>query len=307
SAGPVDLFDPMHPTNAWRLNGAGFTFPTNVSLAPNSYALVTALTPGLFRAKYGVPALVPIFGPLTGMLQDSGERLELQRPETPDTNGVVWITVDAVRYNDKPPWPASADGDGPSLQRLNSSAYGDDPANWFASGITPGAANAFNQSPSVALVAPTNGAQFLAPTNLTLQAEAHDADGAITRVEFFDSGAKLDEVTNAPFVFMWSNAPVGTHTLTVKARDNGLAISESLPVVITVRQPVLTDFTLVATGAVWHYHDKGQNLGTNWIASTYSDSGWSNGPAQLGYGDGDEATVVSYGPNASGKYITTYF
>jgi methionine-rich copper-binding protein CopC len=31
------------------------------------------------------------------------------------------------------------------------------------------------------------------------------------------------------------------------------------------------------------------------------------GNAQLGYGDGDEATVVSYGPNASAKYITTYF
>jgi len=29
--------------------------------------------------------------------------------------------------------------------------------------------------------------------------------------------------------------------------------------------------------------------------------------AQLGYGDGDEATVVSYGPNVVPKYITTYF
>src|ERR1043165_1482135 len=41
--------------------------------------------------------------------------------------------------------------------------------------------------------------------------------------------------------------------------------------------------------------------------TTLFRSGWSNGPAQLGYGDGDEATVVSYGPNASSKYITTYF
>ncbi len=29
--------------------------------------------------------------------------------------------------------------------------------------------------------------------------------------------------------------------------------------------------------------------------------------AQLGYGDGDEATVVSYGTNANKKYTTTYF
>jgi hypothetical protein len=307
TAAPVALFEPAHPSNAWRLNGASFTFPTNVSLAPNGFMLVTALSPPAFRAKYSVPPSVPIFGPLPGVLQDSGERLELQRPETPDTNGIVWITVDAVRYNDKPPWPVSADGDGPSLQRLSPSAYGDDPANWFASGITPGLANAFNQSPDVALIAPTNGAQFLVPISVALSATAHDADGLVTRVEFFNSGAKLGEVTNAPFIFTWSNAPVGTHTLTAKARDNGLAVTESRGVVITIRQPVLTNLTLVATGSVWRYHDKGQNLGTNWIAPAYNDSGWSNGLAQLGYGDTDEATVVGYGPNASSKYITTYF
>lgn len=31
------------------------------------------------------------------------------------------------------------------------------------------------------------------------------------------------------------------------------------------------------------------------------------GPAQLGYGDGDEATVVGYGRGSSNKYATTYF
>ena len=30
-------------------------------------------------------------------------------------------------------------------------------------------------------------------------------------------------------------------------------------------------------------------------------------PAILGYGRGDEGTVVSYGPNASQRYLTTYF
>jgi hypothetical protein len=304
---PVNLFEAANPTNAWRLNGAGFTFPTNVTLAPNSFALVTALAPAAFRVKYSVPATVPIFGPLAGVLQDSGERLELQRPEIPDTNGVVWIMVDAVRFNDKPPWPAGADGDGPSLQRLDSASYGDDPANWFASGITPGAANAFNQSPNVALVAPLNGAQVLAPTNLALMANATDADGAVTRVEFFNSGVKLGEAVNAPFSFIWSNAPVGTHTLSAKARDNRLAVTESTPITVNVRQPVLANLTFISAGVSWRYHDKGQNLGTNWIALTYNDSGWSNGPAQLGYGDADEATIVGYGPNASSKYITTYF
>src|SRR6185295_12299074 len=32
-----------------------------------------------------------------------------------------------------------------------------------------------------------------------------------------------------------------------------------------------------------------------------------SGPAQLGYGDGDEVTTVGFGPDANNKFITTYF
>ena len=49
------------------------------------------------------------------------------------------MTVDAVRYNDKAPWPPAADGGGFSLQRKQRAAFGDDPANWEAAPPTPGA------------------------------------------------------------------------------------------------------------------------------------------------------------------------
>ena len=65
-----------------------------------------------------MPVAVQIFGPYSGALQDNGENLELTRPGTPTTNGVPYIAVDAVRYNDRLPWPVSANGAGPSLQRL---------------------------------------------------------------------------------------------------------------------------------------------------------------------------------------------
>lgn len=67
------------------------------------------------------------------------------------------------------------------------------------------------------------------------------------------------------------------------------------------------DVALIPFGSTWKYLDNGSNQGTAWRASGFNDAGWASGPAQLGYGDGDEATVVSYGPNASNKYITTYF
>ena len=65
--------------------------------------------------------------------------------------------------------------------------------------------------------------------------------------------------------------------------------------------------TLVPAGAVWRYLDNGSDQGSAWQSSGFNDGSWLSGPAQLGYGDGDEATVVGFGPNSSAKYPTTYF
>ena len=69
----------------------------------------------------------------------------------------------------------------------------------------------------------------------------------------------------------------------------------------------LAQTTLVSTGSSWKYLDNGSNQGTAWRATTINETGWKQGNAQLGYGDGDEATVVSYGSSSSSKYVTTYF
>ena len=65
--------------------------------------------------------------------------------------------------------------------------------------------------------------------------------------------------------------------------------------------------SLIPTGSSWKYLANGINQGTTWRAVTFDDTSWSSGDAELGYGDGGESTVVSYGPNSSSKYITTYF
>lgn len=65
--------------------------------------------------------------------------------------------------------------------------------------------------------------------------------------------------------------------------------------------------TLVAPGATWSYNDTGTDLGTAWRAPDYDDSGWAEGPAELGYGDGDEATVLSYGSDPNNKFPCYYF
>ena len=67
------------------------------------------------------------------------------------------------------------------------------------------------------------------------------------------------------------------------------------------------DTTLVPTGASWKYLDNGSDQGTAWRASSFDDSSWPAGLAQLGYGDGDEATTLGFGPDANNKFITSYF
>ena len=64
---------------------------------------------------------------------------------------------------------------------------------------------------------------------------------------------------------------------------------------------------LVDSGAAWRYLDNGSDPGATWTSRNFNDRAWKIGLAQLGYGDGDEATVISYGPSVSSKYITTWF
>jgi uncharacterized repeat protein (TIGR01451 family) len=86
----------------------------------------------------------------------------------------------------------------------------------------------------------------------------------------------------------------------------GSLLSEAATLI--VNGPAVTQHvSLVITGAVWKYSDTGTNFGSSWRAIDFDDSLWRSGPAQLGYGDGDEATVVSFGANSNSKHITTYF
>src|SRR5688572_12546202 len=54
--------------------------------------------------------------------------------------------------------------------------------------------------------------------------------------------------------------------------------------------------TLVPSGGTWAYLDDGSDQGTAWREPGFDDSGWSRGPAELGYGDGGEVTVIDCGP-----------
>ena len=163
-----------------------------------------------------------------------------------------------------------------------------------------------NQQPEVLLTQPADGQLLSAPANITVNAVAKDPDGAVAKVDFYLGNILVGEQLTAPYSLTLSNLPIGDYVLSAIATDdrNATAVSLNSPV-IRVR-PAITA-SLISTGAVWKYLDNGANLGTAWRANTFNDSAWKSSPAQLGYGDGDEATVVGYGPDSNNKYLTTYF
>jgi Bacterial Ig domain len=163
---------------------------------------------------------------------------------------------------------------------------------------------AANQPPTVALTNPPSGT-FNAPTNLLLQASASDPDGSVAKVEFFRAGVKVGEDTTAPFALDWTNALVGTFAMTAVATDNAGLTATSVPVSLTFTGAAPANFIL--SGDEWKYLDNGTDQGTAWREVIFDDSSWAPGASQLGYGDGDEATVLSFGPNPSQKYVTYYF
>jgi hypothetical protein len=149
-----------------------------------------------------------------------------------------------------------------------------------------------NLPPIVRITSPPNGAIFHAPVDIPIFAFARDFDDAVASVEFFADtnslgfGASLScsnilGSTICPsnyYRLVWSNAPLGTYSLTAKATDSRGALGVSEPVRIAVlptpppptnRPPIMN---IVATDPI-------AIEGTNcwrWLGLTNRIGTWSN-------------------------------
>ena len=66
----------------------------------------------------------------------------------------------------------------------------------------------------------------------------------------------------------------------------------------------------MASNSVWRYLETATAPNASWITPEFDDTAWKSGPAQLGYGDSDEATRVTNTIVAGGvtnRLITHYF
>jgi hypothetical protein len=91
-----------------------------------------------------------------------------------------------------------------------------------------------NVAPTVSITAPAANAQFTQGDNISITANAADADGTITKVEFFNGSTLLGTDTTSPYSFAWTNLPVGSFSLTTKATDDKGTATVSTIVAINV-------------------------------------------------------------------------
>ncbi|RME90482.1 MAG: hypothetical protein D6766_13195, partial [Verrucomicrobia bacterium] len=75
--------------------------------------------------------------------------------------------------------------------------------------------------------------------------------------------------------------------------------------VIVDREPPPAGVVLVPAGSEWAWWNRAEPPAGDWLHPTPDDPEWPVGPAQLGYGDGDEATVTREGPPP--HPLTAYF
>jgi len=102
------------------------------------------------------------------------------------------------------------------------------------------------------------------------------------------------------------------------ANNDTYTTAINTPLVVTALVPSSTQDDLIPYGSsvvssVWKYLDDGSDQGVAWFGTAFDDSAWDSGGAELGYGNGDEVTVVEdnatpgYVNPDTGRYATTYF
>jgi hypothetical protein len=107
----------------------------------------------------------------------------------------------------------------------------------------------------VSITSPLSGAVYKTDGSIQIMADAKDADGSITKVEFYNGSTRLGQDTKAPYSYTITSLKSGIYVLTARATDNRGAVTTSVAVNIIVN-PIPNVFPKVsitspANGAVY--------------------------------------------------------
>ena len=136
-----------------------------------------------------------------------------------------------------------------------------------------------NVAPAVSIADPANGSSFNTPATLSIKANATDADGTISIVEFYNGTTLIGSDAAAPYAISWNNIPEGNYTITAKATDNNGAVTTSEAIAVSVKTPVLSTIQAESSCSVDGILNENTNAGF----------------AGTGYVNTDNATAAAIG------------
>jgi plastocyanin len=150
-------------------------------------------------------------------------------------------------------WTASAIQSGPATFSVTFTNSGTFPYNCTVHGFSASVVVVTNNSPpAVTITNPVNGAVFIAPTTITIQASATDSNGSVTNVQFLVGTGIVSNVTTSPYLATTNLTIAGTYTLSAIAFDNlGAKSTNSISIIVSNNTPPSVSITNPLNGAVF--------------------------------------------------------
>jgi parallel beta-helix repeat protein len=202
----IELYNRGNETvslDGWKLAGAiRFAFPAGVSIAPGEY-LVIASSVAAFSAKYGFAG---VLGDYSGKLRNYGEKIVLL--------DAIGNPADEVFYADEAPWPAEADGLGPSLELMYPDLDNSFGQLWAASDSetapegTPGTQNSTFGTPIPPAIVQTRHSPVVPGSGdtVTISTRVID-DGSVVGVTLFVRRDGEGQFSQMPMVVRYGGSP----------------------------------------------------------------------------------------------------
>ena len=136
-------------------------------------------------------------------------------------------------------------------QNRNPASYSNQYQEWSKLGNCDGVA--VNQPPQASISAPTANSEFSSGNTVVFAATASDADGSISKVEFYLNGLLFNTDTNAPYQANWTAAS-GNQQLYVIAYDDKNAKTQTAAVpfkvnAVSSNQPPVVSISAPASGS----------------------------------------------------------
>ena len=169
--------------------------------------------------------------------------------------------------------------------------------------VTVSSVTVANIAPKVSLTSPSGGQTFIAPASITISASASDADGTVSKVDFYNGSTLLYSDAIAPYSYSWNSVAAGSYSLKAIATDNAGATTSSSTITVTVS---IVSGTTGISGPSCVNQNISSAFTLNPPTGFSSASWWTNADAVITTDPADSKKInVKYSQNVSGFVTLT--